>query len=74
MMVSCIMILLGLLLALGGLSAKAEKDDVDNFPGRYCIEGVVAEFYDVVALPGVRRPMALGFKTDEIRCVLSVES
>ncbi|MFT5589709.1 MAG: hypothetical protein ACI9ZF_001887 [Bradyrhizobium sp.] len=38
------------------------------------IEGVVDELYDVVALPGVRRPMALGFKTDEIRRVLSVES
>ncbi|WP_374674823.1 TIGR03032 family protein [Ideonella sp.] len=35
-------------------------------------EGVVEELYDVVALPGVRRPMALGFKTDEIRRVLSV--
>jgi uncharacterized protein (TIGR03032 family) len=36
------------------------------------IEGVVQELYDVVALPGVRRPMALGFKTDEIRRVVSV--
>ena len=31
------------------------------------IEGIVEELYDVVVLPGVRRPMALGFKTDEIR-------
>ena len=37
------------------------------------IEGVVEELYDVVVLPGVRRPMALGFKTDEIRRVLSIE-
>ena len=37
------------------------------------IDGVVDELYDVVALPGVRRPMALGFKTDEIRRVLSVD-
>ena len=37
------------------------------------IEGVVDELYDVVALPGVRRPMALGFKTDEIRRVVSIE-
>lgn len=37
------------------------------------MEGVVDELYDVVALPGVRRPMALGFKTDEIRRVLSIE-
>lgn len=37
------------------------------------MEGVVDELYDVVVLPKVRRPMALGFKTDEIRRVLSVE-
>ena len=30
------------------------------------IEGVVEELYDVVVLPGVTRPKALGFKTDEI--------
>lgn len=35
------------------------------------IKGVVQELYDVVALPGVRRPMAIGFKTDEIRRTLS---
>ena len=37
------------------------------------IEGVVDELYDVITLPGVRRPMALGFKTDEIQRVLSIE-
>jgi uncharacterized protein (TIGR03032 family) len=36
------------------------------------IEGVVSELYDVVVLPGVRRPTALGFKTDEIRRVVSM--
>ena len=36
------------------------------------IEGVVEELYDVVALPGVVCPMALGFKTDEIRRTISV--
>jgi uncharacterized protein (TIGR03032 family) len=36
------------------------------------IEGVVEELYDVVLLPGVRRPMALGLKTDEIRRVITV--
>lgn len=36
------------------------------------IEGIVSELYDVVILPGVVRPMALGFKTDEIRWTLSV--
>ena len=37
------------------------------------ISGVVEELYDVVTLPGVVRPMALGFKTDEIRRTLSIE-
>jgi len=36
-------------------------------------EGMVDELYDVITLPGVRRPMALGFKTDEIRRVISIE-
>ncbi len=36
------------------------------------MEGIVEELYDVVTLPGVRRPMALGFKTDEIRRTLSM--
>ena len=36
------------------------------------IEGVVQELYDVVALPGIRRPMAIGFQSDEIRRVISV--
>ena len=36
------------------------------------IDGVVRELYDVVSLPGVRRPRAIGFKTDEIRSTLSV--
>lgn len=37
------------------------------------IEGVVSELYDVVPLPGIRRPMALGFVTDEIRRMLTIE-
>src|SRR5215203_5099147 len=36
------------------------------------LEGVVEELYDVAVLPGTRRPMALGLKTDEIRRTLSV--
>jgi uncharacterized protein (TIGR03032 family) len=36
------------------------------------IEGIVAELYDVVMLPGVIRPMTLGFKSDEIQHVLSL--
>jgi len=34
------------------------------------IGGVVEELYDVIALPGVRRPMAIGFKSDEIRRII----
>jgi uncharacterized protein (TIGR03032 family) len=34
--------------------------------------GVVGELYDVITLPGVVRPMALGFKTGEICRTLSV--
>lgn len=37
------------------------------------IEGVVQELYDVSVLPGVKRPMAIGFMTDEIRRVLTVD-
>ena len=33
--------------------------------------GVVRELYDVAVLPGVARPMAVGFQTDEIRRYLS---
>jgi len=35
------------------------------------IEGVVEELYDVVTLPGVVRPKALGLKTGEIRRTIS---
>lgn len=38
------------------------------------IEGIVEELYDVVVLPGVQRPMAVGFKTDEIRRVVTIGS
>lgn len=38
------------------------------------IEGVVRELYDVAFLPGVARPSAIGFKTDEVQRVISVES
>ena len=41
-----------------------ETGDVEH---RITIEGVVEELYDVVAIPDVIRPMALGFKSDEIR-------
>jgi uncharacterized protein (TIGR03032 family) len=34
---------------------------------RLVIEGVVEELYDVAVLPGVIRPMVIGFRTEEIR-------
>lgn len=36
------------------------------------LEGVVQELYDVVALPGVKRPSLMGFKSDGIRRVIKV--
>jgi uncharacterized protein (TIGR03032 family) len=36
-------------------------------------DGMVNELYDVITLPGVRNPMALGFKTDEISRVIRME-
>ena len=35
-------------------------------------DGLIQELYDVAVLPGVRRPMALGLRSDEIRRVLTV--
>ncbi|MEM7268617.1 MAG: TIGR03032 family protein [Pseudomonadota bacterium] len=62
------------------LNEKLKKEDVEpicalcvvnlktgDIEHKLEIEGLVEELYDVVALPGVIRPMALGFKTDEIR-------
>jgi len=37
------------------------------------IEGVVQELYDVSILPGIRRPQAVGFLSDEIRRILTVD-
>jgi uncharacterized protein (TIGR03032 family) len=36
------------------------------------VEGMVTELYDVAVLPGVTRPMALGFKTEEIQRTIAV--
>ncbi len=38
------------------------------------IEGLIEELYDVAVLPGVVRPTALGFKTDEIRRFVTMPS
>lgn len=36
------------------------------------VEGMVRELYDVAVLPGVARPMVLGFKSDEIERIIAV--
>lgn len=36
------------------------------------IEGVVRELYDVAVIPGARRPMMIGFMSDEIRRVIKI--
>jgi uncharacterized protein (TIGR03032 family) len=36
------------------------------------LDGIVEELYDVAALPGVRRPMALGFQTAEIQRTITI--
>jgi Domain of unknown function (DUF4915) len=36
------------------------------------LEGMVTEVHDVVVLPGVVRPTALGFATDEIQRILMI--
>jgi len=36
------------------------------------IEGIVRELYDVAFLPGVRCPSAIGFRTDEVKHVISI--
>jgi uncharacterized protein (TIGR03032 family) len=38
------------------------------------VEGTVTELYDVVVIPGVQRPAALGLKSDEIQTQLSIET
>jgi uncharacterized protein (TIGR03032 family) len=36
-------------------------------------EGLVDELYDVITLPGVRNPSLIGFVSDEIRRLISIE-
>ena len=38
------------------------------------IEGVVRELYDVAVLPGISRPSAVGFKTDEVKHIISIDA
>ena len=37
------------------------------------LEGVVRELYDVGVLPNVQRPSLIGFKSDEVRYVISID-
>ncbi|HIJ85946.1 MAG TPA: DUF4915 domain-containing protein, partial [Magnetococcales bacterium] len=37
------------------------------------LEGIIEELYDVTVLPGVRQPMALGMKTNEIDHMLRID-
>ena len=57
-----------------GLSARCEIAVVNLKTGdvehSLEISGVVQELYDVVTLPGIRRPQAVGFKADDIRFVV----
>ncbi|MBO6703742.1 MAG: TIGR03032 family protein [Pseudomonadales bacterium] len=36
------------------------------------LSGIVSELYDVALLPGIARPMTIGFKSDEIEHILSI--
>ncbi|MGQ0701240.1 MAG: TIGR03032 family protein [Panacagrimonas sp.] len=58
-------------LAAKNASARCGVQVVDlksgDTPHWLRIEGAVEEIYDLVVLPGVLRPKALGFKTEEIR-------
>jgi uncharacterized protein (TIGR03032 family) len=40
---------------------------------RLQLEGVITELYDVQVLPNVQQPMALGFQTDEISRILTLD-
>lgn len=64
-------------LAAKGVGARCAVQVIDLTRGDVVhelrIEGMIEELYDVATLPGVRRPMALGFQTDEIRRVIRVE-
>ncbi len=45
-----------------------------NIAGWLRFEGIITELYDVQVLPGVSRPMALGFQNDEIEHVLTFDT
>ncbi|MEO0466998.1 MAG: TIGR03032 family protein [Pseudomonadota bacterium] len=61
-----------------GLGAKCSVSVINLTTGdvehSLQIEGVVEELYDVVLLKGIRRPKALGFKTDEIHNAIRISA
>jgi uncharacterized protein (TIGR03032 family) len=63
-------------LAAKGAEARCGLHVVDLRTGDIAhwlrLEGMVSELYDVAVLPGVVRPMALGFKSDEIQRLLTM--
>ena len=67
---------LGAALDEKGVEARCALQVVDLRSGDFVhslnFKGIVKELYDVVALPGVMRPPALGFKTDEIRRTITI--
>jgi hypothetical protein len=65
-------------LAAEGIEARCGLYVIDLATGDVAhhvrIDGVITELYDIAALPGARNPMAIGFRSEEIRRVLSVGS
>jgi ribosomal protein S18 acetylase RimI-like enzyme len=64
-------------LAAEGEEARCGLRVVDLASGRVLhsldVEGLVVELYDVAVVPGAVRPMALGFRSDELRRTLTFE-
>ena len=63
-------------LAQRGAAAECGVQIIDLRSGEIAhwirLEGMVRELYDVVVLPGVTRPMAFGFRTDEIERTIAL--
>jgi uncharacterized protein (TIGR03032 family) len=64
-------------LARRGASARCGLLVIDTQSGDTVewvrIEGVVQELYDVAVLPGVRNPALIGFMTDEVQRMISID-
>lgn len=64
-------------LAARGAEARCGLEVVDlesgRSTGRAQIEGLVRELYDVAVLPGIRRPSLVGFRTDDVKQIISIE-